>query len=97
MRPTASSVERPIAFDSGKPLIVAAIAASLRERSRTLVEMAEQAAFYLKAPEAYDPQSTASSPHGHNGRSIELQNHSFQNYTFVNYGPAQRRPHDVEA
>jgi glutamyl-tRNA synthetase len=32
---------------------------TLRERARTLVEMAEQAAFYLKAPEAYDPQSTA--------------------------------------
>src|SRR6266852_1382913 len=32
---------------------------TLRERARTLVEMAEQAAFYLKAPEAYDPQATA--------------------------------------
>src|SRR6266481_2082701 len=32
---------------------------TLRERARTLVEMAEQAAFYLKAPQAYDPQSTA--------------------------------------
>jgi glutamyl-tRNA synthetase len=32
---------------------------TLRERAWTLVEMAEQAAFYLKAPEAYDPQSTA--------------------------------------
>jgi glutamyl-tRNA synthetase len=32
---------------------------TLRERARTLVEMAEQAAFYLVAPIAYDPQSTA--------------------------------------
>jgi len=35
------------------------VAAELRDRARTLVEMAEQAAFYLKAPEAYDPQATA--------------------------------------
>ena len=38
---------------------LAAIAVSFKERSRTLVEMAEQAAFYFKAPTAYDPQATA--------------------------------------
>ena len=32
---------------------------TLRERARTLVEMAEQATFYFKAPQAYDPQATA--------------------------------------
>jgi glutamyl-tRNA synthetase len=32
---------------------------TLRERARTLVEMAEQATFYLVAPTAYDPQATA--------------------------------------
>ena len=30
-----------------------------KERARTLVEMAEQAAFYLRPPAAYDPQATA--------------------------------------
>jgi glutamyl-tRNA synthetase len=32
---------------------------TLRERARTLVEMAEQAAFFLRRPPAYDPQATA--------------------------------------
>jgi len=32
---------------------------TLRERARTLLEMAEQAGFYLRAPAAYDPQATA--------------------------------------
>ncbi len=41
------------------PARLAAIAASLRERSRTLVEMAEQAAFYFRPPATYDPQATA--------------------------------------
>jgi glutamyl-tRNA synthetase len=36
-----------------------AIAATLTERSRTLVEMAEQASFYFRPPAAYDPQATA--------------------------------------
>jgi glutamyl-tRNA synthetase len=31
----------------------------LKERARTLVEMAEQAAFYLRPPSAYDPQAIA--------------------------------------
>src|ERR1700730_3718015 len=35
------------------------LGALLERGGRPLVEMAEQAAFYLKAPEAYDPQSTA--------------------------------------
>jgi glutamyl-tRNA synthetase len=38
---------------------LARIADSLKERSRTLVEMAEQGAFYFRAPAAYDPQATA--------------------------------------
>jgi glutamyl-tRNA synthetase len=41
------------------PARLAAIAASLKERSRTLVEMAEQASFYFRPPAAYDPQATA--------------------------------------
>jgi len=32
---------------------------TLKERARTLVEMAEQATFYLRAPAAYEPQATA--------------------------------------
>ncbi|MBI2527979.1 MAG: glutamate--tRNA ligase [Candidatus Rokubacteria bacterium] len=35
------------------------VAETLTERSHTLVEMAEKAAFYLRPPAAYDPQATA--------------------------------------
>ncbi|MDO8476420.1 MAG: glutamate--tRNA ligase [Candidatus Rokubacteria bacterium] len=42
-----------------EPARLAAIAASLKERSRTLVEMAEQAAFYFGPPAAYDAQARA--------------------------------------
>jgi glutamyl-tRNA synthetase len=38
---------------------LARVVETLRERARTLVEMAEQAAFYLRPPAAYDPQATA--------------------------------------
>jgi len=38
---------------------LAPIAESLRERSHTLVEMVEQAAFYFRPPAAYDPQAVA--------------------------------------
>jgi glutamyl-tRNA synthetase len=38
---------------------LARVVDTLKERARTLVEMAEQAAFYLRPPDAYDPQSTA--------------------------------------
>ena len=38
---------------------LARIADSLKERSHTFVEMAEQAAFYFRPPPAYDPQATA--------------------------------------
>ncbi|HEX4994134.1 MAG TPA: glutamate--tRNA ligase, partial [Methylomirabilota bacterium] len=38
---------------------LARVADTLKERARTLVEMAEQATFYLRPPDAYDPQSTA--------------------------------------
>jgi glutamyl-tRNA synthetase len=38
---------------------LAAIAASLKERARTLVEMAEQSVIYFKPPASWDPQATA--------------------------------------
>ncbi len=38
---------------------LARVVETLKERARTLVEMAEQATFYLRAPAAYDPQATA--------------------------------------
>jgi glutamyl-tRNA synthetase len=38
---------------------LAAIAASLKERARTLVEMAEQTVIYFLSPAAWDPQATA--------------------------------------
>jgi glutamyl-tRNA synthetase len=38
---------------------LAAIAASLKERARTLVEMAEQSAIYFTPPASWDPQATA--------------------------------------
>ncbi|HEX9418182.1 MAG TPA: glutamate--tRNA ligase [Methylomirabilota bacterium] len=38
---------------------LARIAASLKERARTLVEMAEQAAFYFEPPATYDRQATS--------------------------------------
>ena len=38
---------------------LARVVGSLKERAKTLKEMAEQASFYVKAPEAYDPQATA--------------------------------------
>jgi glutamyl-tRNA synthetase len=38
---------------------LARIAESLKERSHTLVEMAEQASFYFRPPATYDPQAVA--------------------------------------
>jgi len=38
---------------------LARVVDTLKERAPTLVEMAAQATFYLRRPEAYDPQSTA--------------------------------------
>jgi glutamyl-tRNA synthetase len=38
---------------------LARVVDTLKERARSLVEMAEQAAFYLRPPAAYDPQATA--------------------------------------
>ncbi len=35
------------------------VADTLKERARTLVEMADKATFYLRRPEQYDPQATA--------------------------------------
>jgi len=43
-------------FEPGR---LAGIALSLKERSHTLVDMVEQAAFYFRSPAAYDPQATA--------------------------------------
>jgi glutamyl-tRNA synthetase len=37
---------------------LARVVETLRERARTLVEMAEAAAFYLRPPAAYDPEAT---------------------------------------
>jgi len=38
---------------------LARVADTLKERAKTLKEMAEQASFYLEAPQAYDPRATA--------------------------------------
>ncbi|MCI0547414.1 MAG: glutamate--tRNA ligase [Candidatus Rokubacteria bacterium] len=38
---------------------LARVVDTLRERAKTLVEMAERATFYLRAPTTYDPQATA--------------------------------------
>jgi glutamyl-tRNA synthetase len=38
---------------------LARVVDTLKERAKTLTEMAEQARFYVKAPDAYDPQATA--------------------------------------
>jgi len=38
---------------------LARVVDTLKERAKTLKEMAEQASFYVKAPEAYDPAATA--------------------------------------
>ena len=38
---------------------LARVAESLRERSKTLVEMADKAAFYFRPPASYDPSATA--------------------------------------
>ena len=38
---------------------LARVVDTLKERAKTLKEMAEQASFYLKAPQAYDPRATA--------------------------------------
>ena len=38
---------------------LARVVDTLKERAKTLKEMAEQATFYLKAPQEYDPQATA--------------------------------------
>jgi glutamyl-tRNA synthetase len=46
----------PVATDLGW---LARVVDTLKERAKTLKEMAEQATFYLKAPQEYDPQATA--------------------------------------
>ena len=49
------------------------IVETLRERARTLVEMAEQATFYFKAPEANDPQATAKFWKAHAAERVGLR------------------------
>jgi glutamyl-tRNA synthetase len=56
LRPFLERAKLPVPAETGR---LAALADSLKERSHTLVEMAEQAAFYLGPPAAYDPQATA--------------------------------------
>jgi len=54
--PFLEQVGYPATTDTAR---LAKIAQTLQERSHTLVEMAEQAAFYFRAPATYDPQATA--------------------------------------
>ncbi len=54
--PFLEKAKLPVPADLGW---LARVAESLKERAKTLVEMAEQAAFYLKPPDAYDPQAIA--------------------------------------
>jgi glutamyl-tRNA synthetase len=62
------------------PARLAAIAASLKERASTLVEMAEQAAFYFRPPAAYDPQATAKfwGPEAHQRYAVLIKRHQAQ-------------------
>jgi glutamyl-tRNA synthetase len=64
--PAAALAERlpPFLERAGLPVPadrawLARVVATLQERAKTLVEMAESAAFYFRPPAAYDPQATA--------------------------------------
>jgi glutamyl-tRNA synthetase len=50
---------QPAPAGPGELSWLARVVESLKERAKTLKEMAQQASFYVKAPEAYDPQATA--------------------------------------
>jgi len=54
--PFLQRLQLPVPADLGW---LARVVDTLKERAKTLKEMAEQASFYLKAPQAYDPRATA--------------------------------------
>jgi glutamyl-tRNA synthetase len=56
LRPFLGSLGLPVPPDLGW---LARVVDTLKERAKTLKEMAEQATFYLRAPTAYEPQATA--------------------------------------
>jgi glutamyl-tRNA synthetase len=56
LAPFLEQLGLPVPADLGW---LARVVDTLKERAKTLKEMAEQATFYLKAPRAYDPQATA--------------------------------------
>jgi glutamyl-tRNA synthetase len=56
LAPFLRPVGLPVPTDLGW---LARVVDTLKERAKTLKEMAEQATFYMKAPEEYDPQATA--------------------------------------
>ncbi|PWU25098.1 MAG: glutamate--tRNA ligase [Candidatus Rokuibacteriota bacterium] len=56
LRPFLERLGLPVPADLGW---LARVVETLRERAKTLQEMAEQAAFYLRAPASYEPQATA--------------------------------------
>ena len=55
----ATLAEARALFDEVRQRGAARVVDTLKERARTLVEMAEQAAFYLTPPAAYDAAATA--------------------------------------
>jgi glutamyl-tRNA synthetase len=56
LRPFLERLGLPVPADLGW---LARVVETLKERAKTLAEMAQQATFYLRAPTAYDPQATA--------------------------------------
>jgi glutamyl-tRNA synthetase len=56
LAPFLRQVGLPVPTDLGW---LARVVDTLKERAKTLKEMAEQATFYMKAPQEYDPQATA--------------------------------------
>jgi glutamyl-tRNA synthetase len=56
LAPFLEQLGLPVPADLGW---LARVVDTLKERAKTLKEMAEQATFYVKAPRAYDPQATA--------------------------------------
>ena len=54
--PFLERLRLPVPADLGW---LARVVDTLKERAKTLKEMAEQASFYLEAPQAYDPRATA--------------------------------------
>jgi glutamyl-tRNA synthetase len=56
LRPFLAQAGLPVPADLGW---LARVVDTLKERAKTLKEMAEQARFYLKPPDSYDPQAAA--------------------------------------